>query len=155
MTISSVGPLITSAVTARSVTFHWTDAVVTDVRPGSGSIIDSAGVVWAVTKLGQVTKNGALVPGGGGTSALCMSAGSMWGQDATSKLWWKWNPTTGRWGTSVTVHPPIKITYQVRYRVTGTTAWTLFPGSVSVTSVTITGLLPSTHYDLEVLANGN
>jgi fibronectin type III domain protein len=56
--------------------------------------------------------------------------------------------TTIVWGPPATGTPPF--TYQVLYRVTGTTTFTAWGTAGSVLSVTVTGLLQSTEYDFEV-----
>ncbi|MBS0559547.1 MAG: fibronectin type III domain-containing protein [Proteobacteria bacterium] len=43
-------------------------------------------------------------------------------------------------------------TYTVQYRITGQSTWTTFSSSVAATSVSVTGLAPSTQYDLSVFA---
>lgn len=58
--------------------------------------------------------------------------------------------------TSITLswHAPASAfypVYQIRYRVKGTSAWTVFPTKTSQTQLTVTGLQPKTTYELEVL----
>ena len=63
--------------------------------------------------------------------------------------------------TSITIewHAPresFKPTFQVRYRIKGRKAWTLFPTKTTATHLTITGLKPKTTYEIEVLTtNGH
>jgi mannan endo-1,4-beta-mannosidase len=53
-----------------------------------GSIKDAAGNTWTLAAGGVVMEGTLAVAGGAGTSALTVVAGVIYGQDATSKLWW-------------------------------------------------------------------
>ena len=59
-----------------------------------GSIVDAAGDVWTLTATGDVDKNGASVPGGGGIAALTYFNNTIWGKDATNSHWYIYGNTT-------------------------------------------------------------
>jgi hypothetical protein len=56
-----------------------------------GSIVDAAGDVWTLTATGDVDKNGASVPGGGGIAALTYFNNTIWGKDATNSHWYTYS----------------------------------------------------------------
>jgi Cellulase (glycosyl hydrolase family 5) len=51
------------------------------IVPGQGSLTDSNGNVWTITASGSITENGAFTTGGGGTAALSIVNGTVYGQD--------------------------------------------------------------------------
>src|SRR5579859_1783982 len=51
------------------------------ITPGNGSITDAQGNVWKITASGSIMENGTYTPGGGGTSALTITNGIVYGQD--------------------------------------------------------------------------
>jgi hypothetical protein len=56
-----------------------------------GSIVDAAGDVWTLTATGDVDKNGASVPGGGGIAALTYFNNTILGKDATNSHWYTYS----------------------------------------------------------------
>ena len=68
-----------------------------------GSIVDAAGDVWTLTATGDVDKNGASVPGGGGIAALTYSNNTIWGKDATNSHWYTYS--NGIWKGPVAPPP--------------------------------------------------
>jgi len=84
-----------------------TDAVL--ITPGNGSFKDAAGNVYTLSATGDATENGKPLPDGGGTSAMELANGIVYGQDGSSKNWYTWNQTTWTAATappSVTQPPP-------------------------------------------------
>ena len=78
--------------------------VSTVLTPTSGgSIVDAAGNIWTLTATGDVGKNGASVPGGGGIAALTYSNNTILGQDATNSHWYIFN--NGIWKGPVAAPP--------------------------------------------------
>jgi hypothetical protein len=53
----------------------------TTITPGQGSLTDAQGNVWRISADGSVQENDTWVPGGGGTSALTIVNGTVYGQD--------------------------------------------------------------------------
>ena len=51
------------------------------ITPGGGSITDADGHVWTITASGSIVEDGHDTPGGGGTSALTIVNGTVYGQD--------------------------------------------------------------------------
>ena len=68
-----------------------------------GSIVDAAGDVWTLTATGDVDKNGASVPGGGGIAALTYFNNTIWGKDATNSHWYTYS--NGIWKGPVAPPP--------------------------------------------------
>ncbi|MFL5252523.1 MAG: cellulase family glycosylhydrolase [Rhodopila sp.] len=56
------------------------------IAPGQ-TFTDANGNVWAITPSGSITENGQYTPGGGGTSALTIVAGVVYGEDSSGKGW--------------------------------------------------------------------
>ena len=80
------------------------EPVSTMLTPTSGgSIVDAAGNIWTLTATGDVDKNGASVPGGGGIAALSYSNNTIWGKDATSSHWYIFS--NGTWKGPVAAPP--------------------------------------------------
>jgi hypothetical protein len=66
--------------------------VLTMLTPTSGgSIVDAAGNIWTLTATGDVDKNGASIPGGGGIAALTYSDNTIWGKDAANSHWYTYS----------------------------------------------------------------
>ncbi len=63
------------------------------------------------------------------------------------------NSLTVSWGAPATGTAPFS--YQVSYRLTGTTAFAQFGGSITATSLVVTGLTASDSYDFEVTATNS
>lgn len=59
----------------------WASGAFAQVTPGQGSITDPSGNVWAITASGSIKEGDAYTPGGGGTSALMIVGGIVYGQD--------------------------------------------------------------------------
>jgi hypothetical protein len=98
-------------------------------------VAQNAGGTTASTSITSSTTAAATVVSGQATG-LAVTAGA-----TTSTLPLSWTaPATGTPGFA----------YQVRYRVTGQTAWQNFNGEVVTTSETITGLSAATSYDVQV-----
>ena len=140
--------------TTTAVTVTWTQPSPPSAKPGQ-SFVDSSGVTWALSSSGSVQRGGVFLAGGGGTAQIVLFGTVIWGQDAATGKWYVLNQTNNTWSLQSGSPLPTKITWQAQYRKSGTTAWTLFPGSVSVQSVTIGGLAPATSYDVEIIASGN
>jgi hypothetical protein len=68
-----------------------------------GSIVDAAGDVWTLTATGDVDKNGASVPDGGGIAALTYFNNTIWGKDATKSHWYTYG--NGIWKGPVAPPP--------------------------------------------------
>jgi hypothetical protein len=55
------------------------------------------------------------------------------------------------WSQPNTGTPPF--TYVVRYKVSSSTIWLNYGGTTSATSMAITGLLPQTSYDFDIVTS--
>jgi hypothetical protein len=67
------------------------------ITPGSGSLTDASGNVWRITQSGSVMEGDQYTPGGGGTAALTIANGKVYGLDSAGKGWFTlW----GRYWTS-------------------------------------------------------
>jgi hypothetical protein len=51
------------------------------ITPGSGSLTDAAGNVWTITQSGSIMEGNQYTPGGGGTAALTIANGTVYGED--------------------------------------------------------------------------
>lgn len=144
------------STTANSAQIAWVEPPQPILAPGFTFFSDAAGRAWGLSSTGSVTMNGRPVAGGSGTSQLTVNNQAIFGQDARTKMWWQFDPAKSAWSQPQAADPVARnITYQVRYRVLGSTKWTLFATVVSVTSLTVTGLLPNTQYEMEVVASGH
>jgi hypothetical protein len=56
----------------------------TVITPGSGPLTDAAGNAWLITADGSIRENGQWTPGGGGTAALAIVNGTVYGLDSGS-----------------------------------------------------------------------
>ena len=54
------------------------------ITPGSGSLTDAAGNVWTITQSGSIMEGNQYTPGGGGTAALTIANGTVYGKDSGS-----------------------------------------------------------------------
>jgi hypothetical protein len=75
-------------------------AAQTAITPGSGSLTDAGGNVWLITPDGSVQENGQWTPGGGGTAALAIVNGTVYGLDATGKGWFTLSGSSRYWSAS-------------------------------------------------------
>lgn len=57
------------------------------ITPGQGSITDSSGNVWTITANGSIREGQTWTPGGGGTSALSIVNGTVFGEDSSGRGW--------------------------------------------------------------------
>jgi hypothetical protein len=79
-------------------------AAAQSVTPGSGSLTDAGGNVWLITANGSIRENGQWTPGGGGTAALTIVNGVVYGLDSTGKGWFT---LSGRYWTSSAAPPGV------------------------------------------------
>jgi Beta-galactosidase len=63
----------------------------TIITPGKGSITDASGNVFTLTAAAAIQENGKALAGGGGTSEIEYSNGTVYFQDATTHTWYTWN----------------------------------------------------------------
>ena len=144
-----------TGTTTKSVSLAWDELPPPVCTPGHGSF-QASGHTWSISATGSVLQDGLAVPGGGGTSQLVSVNGTIWGQDKSTLHWWVYDIVNQSWSGETAATPIVtNPTYQVAYRVKGTTTWTLFPNVVSVTSITVTGLVANTTYEMEIVAHGN
>lgn len=69
------------------------------VTPGAGTITDASGNTWQIVRDGSVLENGSIwTPGGGGTAALTISNGIVYGEDFSGRGWFALN--RNYWTTS-------------------------------------------------------
>jgi parallel beta-helix repeat protein len=64
-----------------------TEVAANEITPGNGSLTDASGNTWLISPSGSIQENGQWTPGGGGTSALALINGQVYGQDAKSGNW--------------------------------------------------------------------
>jgi hypothetical protein len=57
------------------------------ITPGSGSLTDAGGNVWTITQSGSIKEGNQYTPGGGGTAALTIANGKVYGLDSAGKGW--------------------------------------------------------------------
>ncbi len=62
-----------------------------------GTLTDASGNKWTLTSAGVVDENGTAVPGSSGTSAFAIVSNVYYGQDAASKAWFTYSPTSRTW----------------------------------------------------------
>lgn len=63
----------------------------TTIIPGGPPLTDAQGNVWLITASGSIQENGQWTPGGGGTSALTVQNGTIYGEDSSGKGWFVLN----------------------------------------------------------------
>lgn len=84
--VASTGSAAVSTATAAFATTAAQTAPLliesATVTPGNGSITDSNGHVWTITASGSIMEDNQYTPGGGGTSALTILDGLVYGQDS-------------------------------------------------------------------------
>lgn len=66
-------------------------AVATEIFRGSGTLTDGSGNTYTLASNGSAMENGSYIPAGGGTSAMEITDGQVYGQDAASKQWYTWD----------------------------------------------------------------
>ena len=94
--------------------------VLNELAPASGGTLsDNAGNKWTLSSTGVVQENGTAVPGGAGTAALAIVGNVAYGQDAASKSWYTYSPTTQLWSGSAA--PPMTPTVNVAATQAGAT----------------------------------
>ncbi|WP_428535375.1 hypothetical protein [Rhodopila sp.] len=94
--------------------------ILNEVAPASGGTLsDNAGNKWTLSSTGVVQENGTAVAGGAGTAALAIVGNVAYGQDATSKAWYTYSPTTQLWSGSAA--PPMTPTVNVAATQAGAT----------------------------------
>lgn len=67
------------------------------ITAGSGSLTDASGNLWVITPSGSIQENGQWTPGGGGTSSLLISNGTVYGEDASSRGWFALSAKDQAW----------------------------------------------------------
>lgn len=77
------------------------------ITPGNGQIADAQGNTWVIDAGGGIKENGQWTPGGGGTSALEIINGSVYGLDAHGRGWFTLSSDGQYWATS---SPPPDVT---------------------------------------------
>jgi hypothetical protein len=87
------------------------------ITPGSGAITDASGNEWLITASGSIQENGQWTPGGGGTAALLISGGVIYGEDATGRGWFVLSPDGQTWApspapASASTTPPVSVAAQ-------------------------------------------
>lgn len=142
---TAIAPVSASAVKATATSSPVT-AAPSQITPGSGSVTDAQGHVWAITAAGRVTEDGALINGGGDTSALTLVNGVVWGKDngndasrANSGGWF----TLGGSGWNASATPPPASSATATAAVT--TPIAAPQGAVPFTQVCTTAVPTSAH----------
>lgn len=69
------------------------------ISPGQ-QVTDTSGNVWAITASGSITENGQWTPGGGGTKALTVIGGRVYGEDASGRGWFVLSGDGQSWTTT-------------------------------------------------------
>lgn len=111
--------------------------------PGSGSITDGTGNVYAITSAGAMTLNGTAIVGGGGTSEIAFYSNTVYAQDASNLSWFTYTPSGGFVASGAPVLNP------------GTLGpYNALPGGSTVTTSTfsfsVPGLSPAGVYSISV-----
>ena len=94
---------VPAAVTAMPTATASTSpdaASASTITPGSGSLTDASGNVWVISANGGIYENGQGVPGGGGTAALTIQNGVVYGLDAHGRGWLTLSSTGQYWTPS-------------------------------------------------------
>jgi hypothetical protein len=78
-----------------------------------GTLTDASGNQWTLTSSGVVDENGTPVRGGSGTGAFAIVNNVYYGQDATTKAWFTYSPTSQTWTLSAA---PFQLQLQLRRR---------------------------------------
>ena len=102
-------------------------SVTSSVTPGRGSIADAQGNAWTITSSGSIQMGTTWVPGGGGTAALKIVNGTVYGLDNSGKGWFTFNGTYWTPSADPETAPPLAAT-------TAQTAPALLPASTSQTA---------------------
>ncbi|MFL5286098.1 MAG: hypothetical protein ACJ8AW_35250, partial [Rhodopila sp.] len=55
------------------------------ITPSHGTLTDAAGNVWTITQSGSIKEGSRYTPGGGGTSALTIVNGTVYGEDSSGR----------------------------------------------------------------------
>lgn len=104
-TSSGLPPTTPTTASPGSQAATATPTTTATITPGSGSITDAAGNVWLITASGSIQENGQWVPGGGGTAALMIQNGVVYGEDANGKGWFTLSGN-GQFWTQIQGAPP-------------------------------------------------
>jgi hypothetical protein len=94
LTSASASPAPTTSTTSNSPTPASTP---TTIIPGGPSLTDAQGNVWLITASGSIQENGQWTPGGGGTSALTVQNGVVYGEDNSGKGWFNLSSNNQYW----------------------------------------------------------
>ena len=132
-------------VTSGSGTVVWGSGV-TATNGASGLPVSSYAKLMAFTSsAGNVVLASVGAASGSGVSVPGSISGLTFGSATSTTLAFTWSaPSSG--GTATY--------YQVQYRVTGGSSWSAAPGT-AILSETLTGLTPSTEYDVQVAAGNS
>ncbi|MBS0642138.1 MAG: cellulase family glycosylhydrolase, partial [Proteobacteria bacterium] len=76
-----------SLLLASSLIALTTAAQAQTITPGNGTLVDAAGHVWTITASGSIKSGDQYTPGGGGTSALIIINGTVYGEDSHGRGW--------------------------------------------------------------------
>lgn len=120
------------------------------ITPDSGSITDAQGNVWDISASGSIRENGQWTPGGGGTSALEILKGTVYGQDAKSHGWYTFGTSAQVWTPS---SPPADVTATAPLQPVSTSTG-VFPPDVTGTGPTATIATTATPSTTPVLCGG-
>jgi hypothetical protein len=93
---------LTTTLLAASVGYATaqTPDVASEIKPGSGTVTDQSGNTWTINASGSIAENGAWTPGGGGTAALAIVNGTVYGLDAHGRGWFALSSNGQYWTSS-------------------------------------------------------
>jgi hypothetical protein len=77
-----------------------TSAFAATIQPGDTPIADDSGNEWSISASGSIQENGAWTPGGGGTSALTVANGAVYGLDSHGRGWFKLSGDGQSWSST-------------------------------------------------------
>lgn len=117
----------------------YTTGAGTYATPGNGSVTDGSGNVWTITTGNDLLENGAQLPGdaGANTGAVDYYNGTIYGQDATSKAWYTWDPNAQTFnaasapGNLPTANGGTGIPH-LQYQDAGSSTWNEFSSTANV-----------------------
>jgi hypothetical protein len=95
-----------SGATSSSSGSAASDPASATIIPGQGSLMDSNGNVWTITASGSIEENNTYTPGGGGTAALSIVNGTVYGQDGNTTNSGGWFTLSGNDQSWAVSSPP-------------------------------------------------
>lgn len=131
------------------------------ITPGNGVLVDAAGHVWTIAESGSIMEGADYTPGGGGTSALTIVNGTVYGEDSHGRGWFALSGAGQYWSASPPPQPaaanswPVAVSNAAAQSAAPTASPSLLTAPKAAVAATNCGTTSSDYFGILPLQEGS